>query len=39
MAGRPIVVLDTNALVRVALAKGPLARALRASLSREHGSS
>ena len=32
MAGCPIVVLDTNALVRVALAKSPLARALRAEL-------
>lgn len=32
MAGRPIAVLDTNALVRVALAKSPLIRALRAGL-------
>ncbi len=32
MADRPIVVLDTNALVRMALAKSPLARALRAAL-------
>jgi len=32
---RLIVVLDTNALVRVALAKSPLARSLR--LAFEHG--
>ena len=34
MTGRPIVVMDTNALVRVALAKSPLARALRFALER-----